>query len=128
MRTKTGRNILLVLLAFLGLGALGGGGVLIISPSGKLLGMPLSMLEKSPFDNFFLPGLILFLVIGLVPCALIIALLKMPKSKFANFFRDMRWPWTYTIYVSFALIIWIQMEWCFLGARTGCIHSIFFLH
>ena len=45
MTTKTPRNILLILLAFLGVGALFGGGVLIVSPSGKLFGMPLSMLD-----------------------------------------------------------------------------------
>jgi hypothetical protein len=39
------------LLAFLGLGAIGGGAVLIISPTGALLGMPLSILEKSKEDN-----------------------------------------------------------------------------
>ena len=47
-------NILISLLLFLGLGAIGGGGALIISPSGKLLGgLPLSILANSPFSDFF---------------------------------------------------------------------------
>ena len=91
MKNKATRNFLLFLLAFLGLGAIGEGGVLIISPGGELLGTPLSMLDKSPFNSFLISGIILFLVIGLAPLMLIIALLKKPESKLAeqvNFFKD----------------------------------------
>jgi len=129
MKTKTGRNVLLILLAFLGLGALGGGGVLIISPTGKLFGMPMTMLGKSPFDSFLIPGLILFIVIGVGPCLLILALLKCPQSKIAegiNFFKDMCWPWTYTIYSAFSLIIWIQLEMMFLGG-VHWLHTFYML-
>ena len=76
------RNILIGLLAFLGVGAIFGGAVLIISPSGKLIGMPLSMVGKSPFDNFLIPAIILFLVLGLIPILLVFALIKKPESKF----------------------------------------------
>ncbi|SFC77131.1 hypothetical protein [Spirosoma endophyticum] len=113
METKTTRTIILILLAFLGLGAIGGGGVLIVSPSGELMGMPLSLLDRSPFTNFLVPGLFLFGVLGLVPCLLVVALLKKPASKAAdqlNFFSDMHWSWTCCIYVAIALIIWIQIE------------------
>jgi len=107
------RNFLLFLLAFLGLGAIGGGGVLIFSPSGEWMGMPLSMLEYSPFGSFLVPGIILFSVLGVTTCLLIFALIKKPKWRFPelfNFFRDMHWAWTFTIYVVFVLIIWIQTE------------------
>ena len=118
------RNIFLILLGFLGLGAIGGGGALIISPTGELLGMPLTMLEKSPFNSFFIPGIILFSVLGLIPLMLIIALIKKPKSKLAekiNFFKDMHWAWTYSIYIGFILIIWIQLQIVF-------IHTVHWLH
>jgi len=124
MNIKNTRSILLILLGFLGLGALGGGGALIISPSGKLLGMPLSMLAESPFNSFFMPGIILFLVLGLIPLCLIIALLKKPESKLAeniNFFKDMHWAWTYSIYIAFVLIFWIQIQMVFLS-------TVYWLH
>jgi hypothetical protein len=108
-----------MLLAVLGTGAILGGGVLIISPTGKLFGMPLSMLEHSPFNSFLIPGIILFCVLGLIPVSLTYALLKKPEIKWAerlNFYPDMYWAWTYTIYVSFALIIWIQLEMSFIRA------------
>ena len=114
MHVKTARNIHLFLLAFLGLSAIGGGGALIISPSGKLLGgLPLSILVRSPFNDFLIPGIILFVVLGLFPGLLVLALLKKPSSKLAeqlNFFKDMHWSWSFSIYVAFALIIWIQVE------------------
>lgn len=119
MGTKTARNILLSLLAILGLGAIFGGGVLIISPSGKLLGMPLSLLNNSPFNNFLIPGIILFSVLGIAPIGLIMALIKKTASKLAevfNFYKDMYWGWTYSIYLAFALIIWIQVEMTYLHA------------
>ena len=117
MKVKFSRNILLILLAVLGSGAIFGGGVLIISPSGKLFGMPLSMLDNSPFNNFLIPGIILFTMLGLVPIGVTIALIKKPACKFAelfNFYKDMYWGWTYCIYIAFALIIWIQAEMTFL--------------
>jgi hypothetical protein len=109
----TTRNILVVLLFFLGMGAIFGGTVFIISPSGELFGMPLSMLNNSPFKNFLIPGIILFLVLGLVPVAIAIALIKKPVSKVLeafNLYKDIHWAWTYTIYIAFALIIWIQVQ------------------
>jgi len=119
MKIKTTRNILLILLAFLGLGAIGGGGALIVSPTGKLLGMPLSMLKNSPFNNFFVPGIILFSIFGITPIMLIFFLLKRTEYKLVekfNFFTDMHWAWTCSIYIAFALIIWIQIEMMFLSA------------
>jgi hypothetical protein len=119
MKAKSIRNLLVFLLVILGLGAIFGGAVFIISPSGKLFGMPLSMLENSPFNNFLIPGIILFSVLGLVPVGLALALIKRPKNRFAelfNFYGDMYWAWTYCIYIAFALIIWIQFEMTFLRA------------
>ncbi len=114
MSSKTARNILIVLLAFLGLGAVGGGGALIVSPSGKLIGgLPLSILKDSPFPDFLIPGIILFFILGVTPGILVYALIKKPANRFAerlNIFTDMYWAWTFTIYVAFALIIWIQVE------------------
>jgi hypothetical protein len=124
------RNVLIVLLAFLGISAIGGGGALILSPSGKLLGgLPLSILNHSPFPNFLIPGIILFVVLGLFPYLVVFALLKKPESKIAeqiNFFQDMYWGWTFTIYIAFALIIWIQVETIFVQG-VGWLQTFYML-
>ena len=117
MKTKTTRNVFLFSLAFLGIGAIYGGGTLIISPTGELLKMPLSLLEKSPFNDYLIPGIILFSVLGLVPCLLIYPLIKKPTCKFFekfNIFNDMHWSWTFSIYIAFALIFWLQIQMMFL--------------
>ena len=129
LKTNSTRNVLIFLLAFLGLGAILGGAVLIISPSGRLLGMPLSMLKNSPFNSFLLPGLIVFTVLGIVPIALSVVLVKKPVNKLAelfNFYKDIYWGWTFTIYTAFALIIWIQVEMTFLGS-VHWLHSFYML-
>ncbi len=113
IKTRKIRNILLFVLGFLALGAIGGGGAMVIAPAGELLEMPLSMLEKSPFHSFLIPGIILLTVLGIIPLLLIIALIKRPKSGLAeriNLFKDMHWSWTFSIYIAFALIGWIQIQ------------------
>ena len=123
------RNTLIFLLGFLGLGAIGGGGSMILSPSGKLMGMPLSLLNSSPFTDFLIPGIILFCVLGVFPLMLIYALIKRPTWRgfeFFNIFNDMHWAWSYSIYIGFALIIWIQAEMMFMKA-VHWLHSLYML-
>ncbi|SHL35972.1 hypothetical protein SAMN05444484_1011218 [Flavobacterium chilense] len=124
---KTHRGLLL----FLGLTAMIGGGALIISPSGKLLGgLPLSILENSPFPDFLIPGIILFFVLGFLPLLIVVALVKRPLVPFAeyfNLFKDMYWAWTYSIYLALALIIWIQAETFFIQ-RVGWLQMFYMLY
>ncbi len=131
MKPATVRNILIALLLFLGLSASGGGLLLIVSPSGKLIGgLPLSILEHSPFSDFLFPGIILFFIVGLAPCLISLALIRKPVSRFAdhfNFFNDMHWAWSFSIYVAFALIIWIQVETIFVQG-VGWLQTFYLLY
>ncbi|MEQ9378625.1 MAG: hypothetical protein RIG68_25780 [Imperialibacter sp.] len=131
MKAMTARNTLVSLLLFLGVGAMGGGAFLIISPSGELIGsLPLSILEHSPFASFLIPGVILFLILGLAPCLTAIALIKKPKSRLAeklNLFKDMHWAWSFSIYIAFALIIWIQVETIFVQG-VGWLQTFYMLY
>lgn len=54
-----------ILQLFVALGAVVAGAMFIIEPSGRLLQAPPEMLKSSPFNNFLLPGLILFCVNGI---------------------------------------------------------------
>lgn len=130
MTPKTARITHQILLAFLGIGAIGGGGALILSPSGKLLGgLPLSILERSPFSDFLFSGIILLVVLGLFPVLLVFALRRKTASRFAerfNFFTDMHWAWTFSIYIAFALIIWIQVETMFIQG-VGWLQTFYML-
>jgi hypothetical protein len=124
MKPTLFRNILIGFLAFLGVGAMFGGGALVISPSGELLGMPLSMIKDSPFPNFLIPAIFLFVVLGLAPCLLTFVLVRKPESKMAqrfNLFKDMHWSWSFSVYIGLILILWLQLEMMF-------IHSVHWSH
>ena len=128
MKIEITKIIFLALLAFLSLGAIGGGILLMISPSGALIGIPLSTYNNMPFNNFLIPGMVLFSVLGVVPLLLIFALLKRPESKMAeqiNMWRDMHWSWTYSIYVAFALISWIHIQLIFLQGVVHWLHTFY---
>jgi len=117
-------NVLLFLLLFLSLGALFGGGVLIIDPSGDIFQMPVIILQNSPFNNFLIPGLFLFIVLGVLPALVFYSLLKQPQWPWANalnVYSDMYWAWTFTLYIGFALIIWISVQ-------TLVINYVHFVH
>lgn len=55
-----------ILQLFIGLGAVAGGLGLVLESDGSNLGMPLSMLEHSPFSDFLIPGLVLLIVNGFI--------------------------------------------------------------
>ncbi|AFL99620.1 MULTISPECIES: hypothetical protein [Desulfitobacterium] len=106
-------KLLIFLQAFLGLGAIFGGTVLIIDPSGELIQMPATMLEHSPFSDFLLPGIILLTLLGILPLAVAYGLVKnqpLAVVNRLNLFSDKHWAWTYSLYIGFVLIIWIAVE------------------
>lgn len=60
------RVFLLILLVFVGATATVSGLMLMIRPDGALMQMPTAILLTSPFRNFFIPGIVLFALVGLV--------------------------------------------------------------
>ncbi|MCW3102940.1 MAG: hypothetical protein JWO09_1380 [Bacteroidetes bacterium] len=63
---KTARIIALTLLFFVALSSLVAGYLFITDPSGAALHIPVRWLLHSPFDDFFIPGIILFIVNGVL--------------------------------------------------------------
>jgi hypothetical protein len=89
---------------FLALGALGGGGALLIGPRGQIIPLPLSALAGSPFADYFVPGAILFLVIGIGPLAA--AVLTWRRHRLAPHLACA---------VGGALLIWLAVEIAIVG-------------
>lgn len=52
------------LLAFIGVAACFGGGLLIADPAGGLLGLSTSLLESGPFSDYLIPGIVLLVLLG----------------------------------------------------------------
>jgi len=88
----------------LSFGALGGGAALMIGPRGEVIPLPLSNLGGSPFDTYFVPGLILFSVLGLGPLvAARLVWLGHPLAPLA------------TCAVGIALLVWLAVEIAIIG-------------
>ncbi len=75
MRVLLKGLVILILMANAS-GAIYGGYSLMADPSGTLLQMPVDYLKNSPFDDYFWPGLILFIVNGLYSLLCIVALIS----------------------------------------------------
>lgn len=78
------RTISVLLLFFTGLNALYAGFLFMLDPSGNKMGMSIAYLSDSGFPSFFLPGLILFLVNGVV--AVLTAMLTITEQKYYPYF------------------------------------------
>jgi hypothetical protein len=63
---KNIRFISIVLLVFTGVHALAGGYLLIEDPSGASLHIDIEQVDAVAFDDFLIPGIILFLLIGVM--------------------------------------------------------------
>ena len=60
------KKLALILLLFNSLGAIFGGGMLMYDTTGGSLSLPLSFLVNTPFSDFLIPGIILFLGNGVL--------------------------------------------------------------
>jgi hypothetical protein len=69
-----------VLLFFNGISALFGGWQLMLQPDGSSMEMSLDWLQYSPFSNYLIPGILLFVVNGLMSIFVFILLIIKHKS------------------------------------------------
>jgi hypothetical protein len=93
---------------FLSVGALGGGGALMLGSRGEIIPLPLSALHGSPFETYFGPGLILFWALGLGPlAAALLAWRRHPLAPIA------------ALGVGIALLIWMAVEIAIIGYRNN---------
>jgi len=106
--------ILVVIHFFVGIGAVVGGGAAILDPINPL-GVPLDTLKYSPFDNFLIPGLILFVIIGIG--SLISGIAAWSKSDYQGYYSSAS---------SWALMIWIAVQ-CLMLKSIVFAHVFFFL-
>ena len=88
----------------LSVGALAGGAALMIGPRGEIVPLPLSALRGSPFDTYFVPGLILFGVLGIGPLGA--ARLVWLRNRLAPLA---------TCVVGVALLVWLAVEIAIVG-------------
>ena len=111
-------SYLLIFLIFIQIiSAVPAGWILITDPSGINLGLPIEMLQYSPFPDFLIPGLFLFIVLGIFPTIIVYGLIKKPEFKLINkinLYKKYHWSWTFSYYLGLLLVLWINMELLFI--------------
>jgi hypothetical protein len=76
-------KICITFLAFLGLGATGGGIFIVMKPDGSAMQWDVKMLAGSPFTDFLVPGLVLLGLFGVG--SFVVAGMGLARSRFAPF-------------------------------------------
>ncbi len=113
MKRSISANLLILLIFLQAISAVPSGLSLIIDPSGKGIGLPPGVLENTPFKNFLIPGLFLFVVFGLLPLITLYGLLSRKKLNWAqkiNWDKKFHWSCTFSFYIGLLLILWINMQ------------------
>lgn len=103
---------------FLGIGALWGGTMLVLAPDGSKLGMELTWLNHAPFTSFLIPGIILFVFMGVLPMLTCYGLLYKPDWVWANLlniYRGKHWSWAFSLYAGIIVILWIVFQQVWTG-------------
>lgn len=107
-----------ILQIFIALGAVGGGLVLLLDPSGQGIGFSVELLSNSPFSNYLIPGLFLFLVngIGNFFCGF----LSIREHHYAGYagilFGAIMMTWILVQVAVLGWVSWLQPTYLFLGA------------
>jgi hypothetical protein len=109
---------LIVLLFFLGMGGIISGALLFAAPDGHLVGFSSAMLEGSPFSNYLIPGVILFLFVGVYQIFVGYSMLTHPGWHWPNKINPSRgyhWAWAASWAAGVIQLIWIAVETALLG-------------
>jgi hypothetical protein len=121
-------KVLIWLQVLLGFGAVVSGAFMMISPDGSLMHMPLSVIEGAPFKGFFIPGLILFLFVGLFPSCVAYGLWKRPGWKWPdviNPFKNTHWSWAGSLASGVIVSVWLTVE--LIWVSIGVLHYIYYV-
>lgn len=91
-----------------GLSGVVGGLGMVMDPSGRAMGLPLALLDRAPFADYLLPGLILLTVLGIAPLVVARAL-----------WTGRSWAWPAALLVGAALAIWIVVQILMIGYQSS---------
>jgi hypothetical protein len=107
-------RLLCALQVFVGIGAVPGGLAAILNPQNPL-GVPVESLRHSPFSDYLIPGIILFVVIGLGNLGS--ALFFLRRSRYQGYVSSV---------FGWALVIWIVVQ-CIMLQSVGYLHVIYLI-
>ncbi len=127
MKRPVSSYILLFLVLFQALGAIPSGCSMIVDPTGRLMGLPITVLEQSPFSNFLIPGLFLGIVLGLFPLVVAYGLItkkEFPILQRINLHKKYHWALSGSFYLGIVLVLWIGVQLYF-GMGFHILHFVY---
>ena len=110
--------LLIVLVVLMGLSALISGPMLFLEPSGHLVQWSVEDLKGTPFSDYTIPGIILFVFLGVYPSFVGYSLLRLPAWKWPdalNPTKDYHWAWSASWAAGAIILLWIAVETLLLG-------------
>jgi hypothetical protein len=110
--------LLITLLLFIGIGAVVSGAMLIAAPDGRLMQWNTEQLSGTPFSNYLMPGIILFLLLGIFPLFVGYGLIRRPVWRWPDVInptKKQHWAWTASWAAGVIMLIWIAVETALLG-------------
>lgn len=120
-RLPLGPTVLAILVGLQALSGLAGGAVLVSDPSGGIMGMPLSVLQRGPFADFLVPGVVLLMVLGVLPAIVAAGLWARPRLRAAERLERAfgeHWAWIGAGVVGVGLLIWLAVELWVVGPSS----------
>jgi uncharacterized membrane protein (DUF373 family) len=111
-------KVVIALHILLGLSGLAGGAAMILAPDGRILSIPVSMLADSPFSSYLIPGLLLFIFLGVYPLLSAYAQVTLPSWRQVQRnipIKNLHWAWLAAFATGPIAIIWIATQIALIG-------------
>ena len=127
MKRPISSSVLIALVLFQAFGAIPSGCSMIVDPTGKLMGLPITLLAQSPFSDFLIPGLFLGVVLGLFPLVIAYGLItkkEFPVLQRIYVHKKYHWALSSSYYLGIVLVLWIGAQLYF---RMG-FHILHFVY
>lgn len=117
LRTQTRPMLSLIILSlcllFLSVNGFIGGYLMLSDPNGAPMGMPVTDLARTPFQNFVIPGWILIVVWGLGSLLVLLSLWLRPHLSFLDGIAQAtheHWAWLASIVLGLGLLVWLTVQ------------------
>ena len=118
IRRPVAVTLLLAVLGFLGVTALGGGVEMVLFPNGNEY-LPIDLMAGVPVvETFLVPGLVLGVVFGLGSLAAAVGIARQPPVAWlakVEARTGRHWSWALTVVLGIAFAAWMLAEWVWLG-------------
>ena len=116
--TPLASRILGALVFLMGVGGTITGPMLFLRPDGSLIGFPGDMLNGTPFHDYTIPGIVMFLFLGLYSLFVGYGLVRRPPWRWPeaiNPSKDRHWAWASSWALGIIILVWITVETALFG-------------